>query len=103
MPLKLTIEYDPIADIFQAELENGAKFTFKRQDVGGKLENNLTLYRHAVIAFLEDKPLRPTSDKKRERNDLMRLSAGKNVQVVGLRKNKVKIDLDSISLDDLDF
>ncbi len=93
MPLKILFEYDVTSDLFEATLENGARFTFKRTDIEGKLANNLELYRRAVISLIEDKGTFRVSSKLKDREELIRLSAGKSVQVVGKRKK--------VSLDDL--
>ena len=101
MPLKLSIEWLHAPGVFEATLENGARFIFRREDVSGKLENNLTLYRQAVASLIEGKPLREAStDKSRERKALMALSAGKSVEVIGVRANRREGPL---SLDDLEI
>lgn len=97
MPLKLSIEYNSVSDLFEAKLENGAGFTFTRSDIGGKLENNLTLYRRAVVALEEGGEL-PSSSKKDARAEVIRLSAGKAVSVVG-RKKLSKLNLDDLDID----
>ena len=99
MPLKLTIEWDHAAGVFECLLEDGARFTFTRSDIGGKLENNLTLYRQAVAALIEGKELRPSTDKNRERRELMKLSAGRSVQVIGVKRPREKLSLDDLELD----
>jgi len=96
MPLTLIVEYDPTSDLFEARLENGAKFTFSRADIGGKLENNLNLYRRAVIAFLNGDEI-PNRSKADARAEVIQLSAGKHVNVVGKKK------LTRLNLDDLDI
>lgn len=96
MPLVLSIEYDAISDLFEATLENKARFTFSRSDINGKLESNLTLYRRAVIAALEDKPL-SVGSKQKDRKELMELCAGKSVQVVG-RVKRTKLSLDDLEI-----
>lgn len=101
MPLKLSIEYDHTSGLYQATLENGARFQFRREDVGGKLENNLDLYRRAVISLIEDKVLHHVGDKAKERRDLMLLSAGKSPTVIAVRKNIASRR--PINLDDLEI
>lgn len=99
MPLNLSIEWDHVSGLFEATLSNGARFTFRREDVSGKLENNLTLYRQAVASLIEGKPLRPSSDKNSERRELMLLSAEKAVTVVGVKRSKVEVNLDDLDID----
>ena len=99
MALKLEINWLHAAGLFEATLENGARFTFRREDVSGKLENNLTLYRQAVASLIEGKPLRPAGDKSAERREIMRLSAEASVQVVGVKRPKVDINLDDLDID----
>jgi hypothetical protein len=98
MSLKLSIDYDHASGLFEASLENGTRFKFTRNDIGGKLENALTLYRRAVVSLLEDKPLRKSS-KNEERQQLMELSAGRSVSVVGVKRKKEKINLDSLEIE----
>lgn len=98
MPLKLEIEYIHSDGHFECKLENGARFIFKREDVSGKLENNLDLYRRAVINLMEDKGTFKASSKLKDREELMRLSAGKSIEVVG-KKPKVKVDLADLKIE----
>ena len=63
--LTISITYDSAADIFEATLPNGARFTYTRADIGGKLENNLTLFRRAVVAASAGQPLPETKDSTR--------------------------------------
>lgn len=98
MPLNLSIEYNHVSGNFEAKLENGAGFTFSRSDVSGKLENNLDLYRRAVIRLLDGEPL-PHHTKKDARREVIELSAGKHVNVVGVRKKLTKLDLDDLEID----
>lgn len=98
MPLKIEVEYDHVSGGFTARLENGASFTFTRSDISGKLENNLDLYRRAVIRLLEGEPL-PTSSKKDSRREVIELSAGKHVNVVGVKKKLTKLNLDDLEID----
>lgn len=98
MPLKLSFEYDHTSGNFEVTLENGARFTVKREELSGKLENNLDLYRRAVINLLEDKGTFKTSSKMKDREELMLLSAGKHVQIVGKQK-KIKPRLDDLEIE----
>lgn len=100
MPLKLSIEYFPATDLFEATLENHARFTFSRSDISGKLENNLTLYRRAVVRQLEGGELESfPKSKEQERKELADLVAGKPVQVVGVKKKLTKLNLDDLDID----
>jgi hypothetical protein len=47
--LHLTITYDSVSDLFSARLASGAEFTFSRENISGKLENNLSLFRRAAL------------------------------------------------------
>lgn len=98
MPLKLEFEYDHVSGLYEVKLENGARFSVKREDISGKLENNLDLYRRAVISLMEDKAEFKASNKFKDREELMKLSAGKSIQVVG-KKSKVKPSLDDLELE----
>ena len=99
MGLKIEVEWLHAPGLFEAKLENGARFTFRREDIGGKLENNLTLYRQAVAQAIKGKALRPSGDKDKERKDIIRLSAEKAVQVVGVKRPKVDLNLDDLDID----
>lgn len=100
MTLKLLIDYDHTSGLFEAALENGAKFTFRREDVGGKLENNLDLYRRAVISLIEEKALHKVGEKQSLRRELMLKTAGRSPTVIAVRKNRSN---GPVSLDDLDI
>jgi hypothetical protein len=85
--------YDHSTGLYGAELQNGAKFAVRREDISGKLENALNLFRRGVIALLEDQPLRMSVDKKQERETLQALTEGRPVQRVGpIRKPKLNLD-----------
>lgn len=63
--LTINITYNTVTDLFEAELPNGARFSFSRSDVGGKLEANLTLFRRAVTASAQGQPLPESKDSTR--------------------------------------
>lgn len=100
-PLKMAFEYNHATGNFQCTLENGARFPVRREDLNGKLENALNLYRKGVIAALEDKPLRPIVDKSKERAEVRRLTEGMAVNRAEIRAKAGRpiVDLNDLEID----
>jgi hypothetical protein len=48
-------------------MQNGAGFEVRRQDVNGKLENNLRLFMQSCIAQIPEKPALTSKSEMRER------------------------------------
>lgn len=100
-PLKMAFEYNHATGNYSCTLDNGAKFTVRREDLGGKLENALNLYRKGVIAALENKPLRPIVDKSREREEVRRMTEGLPVNRAEIRGRSGRpiVDLNDLEID----
>lgn len=58
--LTITFEYDVRAGLYFGTLENGARFAVRKEEIGGKLESNLSLFRKQVVDFSDNGPVRPT-------------------------------------------
>lgn len=94
--LTITFTYDHASGLFFARLENGARFAVRRQDLSGKLENALTLFRRGVVAAESGKYVQ----KPRGSSDLTYSYDESQVQRCGIIQ---ELDLPEISLEDLEL
>lgn len=92
--LQVSFSYDHISGLFSAHMENGSIIPVSRSDIGGKLENALTLFRRAVTALEYPDEVR---EAKKENPDVALIAeaiALGLVQTVGVKKApEVNLDL----------
>lgn len=98
--LRIDFTYDHTSGLYYANLENGATIPVSRNDVGGKLENTLNLFRRGVIAIEHPDERRPGVDTSKDADLIREAEALGMVQVVGVIKSP---DLDLSLLDDDDI
>lgn len=72
--LIVTFSFDPVTNLFNARLENGAEFQFSRLHVQGKLGANLELFAEATRRIaspkLEALPPLPTANPHLDEEDI---------------------------------
>jgi hypothetical protein len=95
--LKIFFSYDHTSGLFFARLENGARFPVAREEISGKLSNNLSLFRRAVIHQIEGRPAQSYS-KAELRETLRGACEGVPVTVYN-RPVKTKVDLNELEID----
>lgn len=90
--LRIDFIYDHTSGLYYACLENGARIPVSRNDVGGKLENTLNLFRRGVIAVEYPDESRTPKDQSKDVDLINEAVALGMVQTVGVIK-PAEIDL----------
>jgi len=99
--LRIDFTYDHTSGLYYANLENGAVIPVSRNDVGGKLENTLNLFRRGVIAIEHPDQHRTKADHSNDAELIRQAEELGMVQVVGVIKSpEINLDLlDEVNLD----
>jgi hypothetical protein len=90
--LHIDFSYDHTSGLYYAHLENGAVIPISRNDVSGKLENTLNLFRRGVIAIEHPDESRTPKDRSKDVDLINEAVALGMVQTVGVIK-PAEIDL----------